>query len=106
LDGAERQEKLATRIVAEGLSVRAVEELIALGEGGDTKQEARRKAVNKPVNPRIQELAAELSDFYETKVSVDLGRRKGKIVVEFGSIEDLERIIEAMNPGRPESSSD
>jgi len=106
LDSAERQEKLATRIVAEGLSVRAVEELIALGEGGDTKQDVRRKSVNKPVNPRIQELAAELSDFYETKVSVDLGRRKGKIVVEFGSIEDLERIIEAMNPGRPEASSD
>jgi ParB/RepB/Spo0J family partition protein len=106
LDSAERQEQLATRIVAEGLSVRAVEELIALGEGGDTKQTARRKAVNRPVNPRIQELAAELSEFYETKVSVDLGRRKGKIVVEFGSIEDLERIIDAMNPGRSDRSQD
>jgi ParB family chromosome partitioning protein len=107
LDSPERQEQLATRIVAEGLSVRAVEELIALGEGGDTKQTARRKAVNKPVNPRIQELAAELSERYETKVSVDLGRRKGKIVVEFGSIEDLERIIDAMHPGgRPGSSAD
>jgi ParB/RepB/Spo0J family partition protein len=99
LDSAERQEQLATRIVAEGLSVRAVEELIALGEGGDTKQAVRRKSANKPVNPRIQELAAELSELYETKVSVDLGRRKGKIVVEFGSIEDLERIIGAMNSG-------
>lgn len=106
LDSAERQEKLATRIVAEGLSVRAVEELIALGEGGDTKQQARRKAANKPMNPRIQELAEELSEFYETKVSVDLGRRKGKIVVEFGSIEDLERIIDAMNPARPKPSED
>jgi ParB family chromosome partitioning protein len=104
LDSPERQEQLATRIVAEGISVRAVEELIALGEGGETKQAARRKAVNKPVNPRIRELAAELSEFYETKVSVDLGRHKGKIVVEFGSIEDLERIIDAMNPGRPGSS--
>jgi ParB family transcriptional regulator, chromosome partitioning protein len=99
LDSPERQEQLATRIVAEGLSVRAVEELIALGEGGDTKQAVRRKTGNKPVNPRIQELAAELSERYETKVSVDLGRRKGKIVVEFGSIEDLERIIDAMTPG-------
>jgi ParB family chromosome partitioning protein len=99
LDSAERQEQLATRIVAEGLSVRAVEELIALGEGGDTKQAVRRRTGNKPVNPRIQELAAELSELYETKVSVDLGRRKGKIVVEFGSIEDLERIIDAMNAG-------
>jgi ParB family transcriptional regulator, chromosome partitioning protein len=99
LDSPERQDRLATRIVAEGLSVRAVEELITLGEGGDTKQAVRRKAANKPVNPRIQELAAELSELYETKVSVDLGRRKGKIVVEFGSIEDLERIIGAMNSG-------
>jgi ParB family transcriptional regulator, chromosome partitioning protein len=107
LDSTERQEQLATRIVAEGLSVRAVEELIALGEGGDTKQAARRKAVNKPVNPRIQELAAELSELYETKVSVDLGRRKGKIVVEFGSIEDLERIIEAMNSsGRADGAAE
>jgi ParB/RepB/Spo0J family partition protein len=99
LDSAERQEHMAARIVAEGLSVRAVEEMIALGEGGDTKQAVRRKAANKPVNPRINELAAELSELYETKVSVDLGRRKGKIVVEFASLEDLERIIEAMTPG-------
>jgi ParB family chromosome partitioning protein len=107
LDSAERQEHLATRIVAEGLSVRAVEELIALGEGGETKQDVRRKSANKPVNPRIQELAAELSELYETKVSVDLGRRKGKIVVEFGSIEDLERIIEAMNSGsRPDAAAE
>jgi ParB family chromosome partitioning protein len=98
LDSHERQEQLATRIVAEGLSVRAVEELIALGEGGDTKKAVRRKATNTPVNPRIRELAAELSELYETKVSVDLGRRKGKIVVEFASLEDLERIIEAMTP--------
>lgn len=104
LDSPERQEQLATRIVAEGLSVRAVEELIALGEGGDTKQAARRKAAPKPMNPRIAELANELSELYETKVSVDLGRRKGKIVVEFGSLEDLERIIGAMNTG-PQGST-
>jgi ParB/RepB/Spo0J family partition protein len=103
LDSAERQEQLATRIVAEGLSVRAVEELIKLGEGGETKQAARRKSA-KPVNPRIQELAAELSELYETKVSVDLGRHKGKIVVEFATIEDLERIIGAMNSGRADGA--
>ncbi|HEY0543051.1 MAG TPA: ParB/RepB/Spo0J family partition protein [Actinoallomurus sp.] len=107
LDSAERQEQLAARIVAEGLSVRTVEELIALGEGGDTKQAVRRKTGNKPVNPRIEELAAELSERYETKVSVDLGRRKGKIVVEFGSIDDLERIIDAMTPGgRPAAAAE
>jgi ParB family chromosome partitioning protein len=106
LDGPERQEHLATRIVAEGLSVRAVEELIALGEGGDTKQATRRRTTAKPVSPRIQELAAELSELYETKVSVDLGRRKGKIVVEFGSLEDLERIIDAMTPGGDHGPAD
>ncbi|GLY78253.1 ParB/RepB/Spo0J family partition protein [Actinoallomurus iriomotensis] len=99
LDSHEMQDRLATRIVAEGLSVRAVEEIIALGEAGDTKQAVRRKTGNKPMNPRIQELAAELSELYETKVRVDLGTRKGKIVVEFGSLEDLERIIDAMAPG-------
>jgi ParB family transcriptional regulator, chromosome partitioning protein len=105
LDSPEKQEALATRIVAEGLSVRAVEELIALGEGGETKQAVRRKTGNKPVNPRIEELAAELSERYETRVSVNLGPRKGKIVVEFGSLEDLERIIDAMNPDdRPDGT--
>jgi ParB family chromosome partitioning protein len=99
LDSAEMQERLAKRIVEEGLSVRAVEELIALGEAGETKKAARRKSANKPVNPRIEELAAELSERYETRVRVDLGHRKGKIVVEFASLEDLERIIDAMSPG-------
>jgi ParB family transcriptional regulator, chromosome partitioning protein len=98
LEDANRQEQLAARIVAEGLSVRAVEEIIALGQGGEAKQPARRKAATKPVNPRIRELAAELSELYETKVSVDLGKRKGKIVVEFASLDDLERIISAMTP--------
>ncbi|MFL6054690.1 MAG: ParB/RepB/Spo0J family partition protein [Actinoallomurus sp.] len=99
LESTEQQEYLAKRIVEEGLSVRAVEELIALGEGGETKQAARRKAPNRPESPRIKELASELSELYETKVSVDLGRRKGKIVVEFATLEDLERIVDAMTPG-------
>ncbi|GAB3957486.1 ParB/RepB/Spo0J family partition protein [Actinoallomurus acanthiterrae] len=99
LESTERQEYLAKRIVEEGLSVRAVEELIALGEGGETKKAARRKAPSRPENPRIRELASELSELYETKVSVDLGQRKGKIVVEFATLEDLERIVDAMTPG-------
>lgn len=98
LESTEQQEYLAKRIVEEGLSVRAVEELIALGEGGETKQAARRKAPSRPESPRIKELASELSELYETKVSVDLGRRKGKIVVEFATLEDLERIVDAMTP--------
>jgi ParB family chromosome partitioning protein len=78
-----------------------VEELIALGEGGDTKEAVRRRTGNKPVNPRIEELAAELSERYETKVRVNLGPRKGKIVVEFGSIDDLQRIVDLMSATKP-----
>jgi ParB/RepB/Spo0J family partition protein len=100
LDTTEAQEHLAQRIVAEGLSVRAVEELITLGEGGATKPQ-RRSAGKQPVAPALRDLADQLSELYETKVRVDLGRNKGKIVVEFASLEDLERIIEAMAPDRP-----
>jgi ParB family chromosome partitioning protein len=97
LDDTEAQEHLAQRIVAEGLSVRAVEEIIALKDTDD-KAPAARRGRKKPVAPALRQLANRLSDLYETKVHVDLGRRKGKIVVEFASLEDLERIIKAMAP--------
>lgn len=97
LDDSDAQEHLAQRIVAEGLSVRAVEEIIALKET-DHETPAARRGRKKPVAPALRELADRLSDLYETKVHVDLGRRKGKIVVEFASLEDLERIIKAMAP--------
>jgi ParB/RepB/Spo0J family partition protein len=96
IDDSETQEHVAQRIVAEGLSVRAVEEIIALRETEPKASAARRS--KKPVAPALRQLADRLSDLYETKVHVDLGRRKGKIVVEFASIEDLERIIKAMAP--------
>jgi ParB family chromosome partitioning protein len=97
LDSAEAQEHLAQRIVAEGLSVRAVEEIIALKDT-DPKTPMARRGGKKPVAPALRVLADRLSDLYETKVHVDLGRRKGKIVVEFASLEDLERIVKAMAP--------
>ncbi|TYB49289.1 ParB/RepB/Spo0J family partition protein [Actinomadura chibensis] len=97
LDSVEAQEHLAQRIVQEGLSVRALEELIALREYDEPKapRQGRRK---KPVAPGLQELADRLSDRYETKVRVDMGRNKGKIVVEFATLEDLDRIIKSMVP--------
>jgi ParB family chromosome partitioning protein len=97
LDSIEAQEHLAQRIVQEGLSVRALEELIALREVDEPKtpRQGRRK---KPVAPGLQELADRLSDRYETKVRVDMGRNKGKIVVEFATLEDLDRIIKSMAP--------
>jgi ParB family chromosome partitioning protein len=97
LDSIEAQEHLAQRIVQEGLSVRALEELIALREVDEPKEprQGRRK---KPVAPGLKELADRLSDRYETKVRVDMGRNKGKIVVEFATLEDLDRIIKSMAP--------
>jgi ParB family chromosome partitioning protein len=91
------QEQLARRIVAEGLSVRAVEEIVALG--AQPARPARQAPARPPAAPALRKLADRLSDAFETRVKVELGQRKGKIVVEFASIEDLERIVEAMSPG-------
>lgn len=98
LESSEAMEALATRIVAEGLSVRAVEEIIALREADEPPQTAPRRPVRKPTAPGLEALAERLSERYETKVRVDLGSRKGKIVVEFATLEDLERIIATMAP--------
>jgi ParB family transcriptional regulator, chromosome partitioning protein len=94
-------ERLAQRIVAEGLSVRTVEEIVAMGDMNtdDAAQTQRRRA--KPVAPRLVDLADRLSDRFETRVKVDLGKTKGKITVEFASIDDLERIVTLMDPNVP-----
>ncbi|MGQ0575941.1 MAG: ParB/RepB/Spo0J family partition protein [Pseudonocardia sp.] len=97
LDEAGQQEELATRVVAEGLSVRATEEavLLARQEKAPTQRPARRR----PVPPAgVRELAHRLSNAFDTTVKVELGQRKGRIVVEFGSAEDLERIAGLMAP--------
>jgi len=91
------QEQLAHRIVAEGLSVRAVEEIVALG--ARPAKGARAPAAKAPVAPGLKDLADRLSDVFETRVKVELGQRKGKIVVEFASLDDLERIVRTMSPG-------
>jgi ParB family chromosome partitioning protein len=100
LDDAAHQEELAARIVAEGLSVRATEEAVLLARQG--KPERRRPARRKPQAPEeVRELANRLSDTFDTTVKVELGQRKGRIVVEFGSVEDLERIAALMTPPSP-----
>jgi len=92
----EAQEELAQRIVAEGLSVRATEEIgaLAASESPAKKAPAARRA--KPRSPGLEDLADRLADKFETRVKVDLGRRKGRITIEFGSVDDLERIAETM----------
>jgi len=102
LDDGAAQERVAQRIVAEGLSVRTVEEIVALG--GDEPARARSPRGNRPVAPKLEVLANRLADRFETRVKVDLGRSKGRIVVEFASLDDLERIVGLMTddegPGR------
>ncbi|CAB4544988.1 MAG: ParB/RepB/Spo0J family partition protein [Actinobacteria bacterium] len=87
-------ERLANRIVTEGLSVRAVEEIISVGVKGGKKKSATSKS--KSVSPELAELAEELGDFLNTRVTIDkaTGKSNGKIVIEFASGEDLRRIIE------------
>jgi len=82
-------ENLANRIVAEGLTVRAVEEIVASG-GAKVKTGSIRSG--KIIAPKLKEIASELSDHLDTRVSIELGKQKGKIVIEFATIEDLERI--------------
>ncbi|NGY61826.1 ParB/RepB/Spo0J family partition protein [Lentzea sp. NEAU-D13] len=97
LDDAGTQEDLAARIVAEGMSVRATEEAVTIAKNEKPKKEkaAPRKQMHAP---GLQELAERLSDNFDTRVKVELGQRKGRIVVEFGSVDDLERIIGMMSP--------
>jgi ParB family chromosome partitioning protein len=103
LDDPQAQEELSHRIVAEGLSVRAVEEIIALGAQPPKKRrEPRGKQL---VAPGLKDLADRLSDIFDTRVKVELGQRKGKIVVEFATIDDLERIVRTMSPDWPQPRS-
>ena len=82
-------ENLANRIVAEGLTVRAVEEIVASG-GAKVKTGSVRSG--KIIAPKLKQIADDLSDHLDTRVNVELGKQKGKIVIEFATIEDLERI--------------
>ena len=94
--GQEQQEELAARIVAEGLSVRATEEAVTLANHDTTAAPStpRRKPIHMP---GLQDVAERLSTAFDTRVTVSLGKRKGKIVVEFGSVEDLQRIVDLMS---------
>ncbi|MCW2770722.1 MAG: chromosome partitioning protein ParB [Aeromicrobium sp.] len=94
----EIQDRLATRVVAEGLSVRALEEIVTVGPDA-AKRSATRQAPRVSA-PRLADLATRLSERYDTRVKVDLGRSKGKITVEFATLEDLERIVGMMDPGK------
>ena len=98
IDDHEDQEKLAQRIIAELLSVRAVEELVQMQDPVKSKK-PRKPRPGSRISPAVTDLADRLSDRYETRVTVNVLGGRGKVVVEFGSLEDLDRILELMAPG-------
>ena len=88
-------ERIAQRIVAEGLSVRATEELVALHDEPDTRRA-------KPLRTRsatLPALSTRLSDAFDTRVKVTRGAKKGRITIEFAGDDDLARIVTALAPG-------
>jgi ParB family chromosome partitioning protein len=95
IEDPDRQDRLAGRVVSEGISVRGLEEIVAVGEAEHGPPPVRRR---KPTAPGLNDLAERLSDRLETRVKVDLGQRKGKITVEFASLDDLRRIVDIMDP--------
>lgn len=102
VDRPDTQDRLAGRVVSEGISVRGLEEIVAVGDlGSDDKPRTRPR--NKPHAPALDDLAARLSDRLETRVKVALGKTKGRITVEFASIPDLERIVDILDPKREPS---
>lgn len=92
---AEIQDRLAQRVIAEGISVRGLEEIVAVGDTGTTKT---RSAHAKPFAPGLVEISDRLADRFETRVKIDLGKSKGKITVEFATLDDLRRIVDIMDP--------
>jgi ParB family chromosome partitioning protein len=95
-------ERLAARIVAEGLSVRSVEEIISVGAAGDTKAGAtkgKRPAKGGTIStPGLNDLGSRMSERLDTRVKVELGRTRGKISIEFATLEDLQRIVDIVAP--------
>lgn len=93
LNDAAHMEVLAQRIVAEGLSVRATEEAVILMNRGDDKPVSRE--TSKP-NPELESIARTIGDRLDTRVKISMGKRKGRISVEFADEKDLKRIIDAL----------
>jgi ParB family chromosome partitioning protein len=98
LEDADAMDKLAQRIVAEGLSVRATEEAVAISDSDAPAPAPRRKPRAGGHHAELDDLATRLADRLDTRVAISLGRNKGKISVEFASVEDLNRILQLLAP--------
>jgi len=98
-------ERLAQRIVNEGLSVRATEEIVSLNDGlrRSPREKPKRAAAR---HERLDYLANSLSDHLDTTVKITLGAKKGRVSIEFGSVDDLNRIMGVIAPAESESSSE
>lgn len=94
LEDGGSMERLAQRIVAEGLSVRSVEEIVTLG--GEQDRPVRRRPRAGGRNPQLEDIAAAASDRLDTRVGIALGQKKGKMTIEFASMEDLNRILDLL----------
>jgi ParB family chromosome partitioning protein len=92
------QDRLAARVVAEGISVRGLEEIVAVGDASDGDGEAVRFRARKPSAPGLADLNERLSDRLDTRVKVTMGKSKGRISIEFASLGDLERIVGIIDP--------
>ncbi|MET3961942.1 ParB family chromosome partitioning protein [Marmoricola sp. OAE513] len=92
------QDRLAARVVAEGISVRGLEEIVAVGDISEDDGETVRFKANRPTAPGLSELNDRLSDRLDTRVKVTMGKAKGKISIEFASLGDLERIVGVIDP--------
>lgn len=95
LPDAAAQERVAARVAAEGLSVRAVEELVAVGPDGSKPRRPRRRPT---AGSQFPEVAAALAERWDTRVRIASGRSKGRLVVDFGSVQDLDRILGLLAP--------
>lgn len=95
----ERQDTLAGRVVAEGISVRALEELVSLQER--PARPTRRPRGPAASDPAVAELSERLADRLDTRVRIEVGRSKGKITIEFATGPDLRRIVDLIDPPQP-----
>ena len=91
-------ERLASRIVAEGLSVRTVEEIVSLGQEEKQTKPTTKKSAGKISAPGLKSIGERLSDRLDTRVTVQVGKSRGKVIIEFATLEDLQRIVEVIDP--------
>lgn len=99
LEDPDQMDELARRIVSEGLSVRSAEEQALVVKTDRAEDNVSRETRRLPSTTRVQELddyAEALTDKLDTQVKISMGARKGRIAIDFASVEDLERILEHM----------